>query len=140
MCRGICRGVTNIFKYERDWYYMNERVIQIIVLALVFIGEALSIYAEMLGARTHYATNQPFFQIFLKMFLIITIGGGFLIAGYILGYSAFKNIWIVSVTSITSILIVEPILAYAFFQQMPTTGAIVGLIFGVLGFISAILF
>jgi len=113
---------------------------KIAVIAFVFIGEALSIYAEMVGARSHSVAAQPVLQIFLKMFLLITIGGGFLIAGYMFGFSAFKNIWIISVASITSVLIVEPVMAYAFFQQMPTRGAIVGFILGVAGFISAIWF
>jgi hypothetical protein len=112
---------------------------KILVIFLVFLGETLAIYAEMIGARTHFITSQPFLQIFLKMLVIIVIAGGFLIAGYMLGLKAFQNIWIVSVTSITSILIMEPILAYTVFQQLPTKGAIIGLILGVLGFISTIL-
>jgi hypothetical protein len=63
---------------------------------------------------------------------------GFLIAGYILGFNAFKNIWIISVASITTFLIVEPLTAYTLFKQMPTTGSIIGFILGVLGFIAAI--
>jgi uncharacterized membrane protein len=85
----------------------------IIVIALIFIGEALAIYAEMIGARTHSLNSQPFISIFLKMFVVIAVAGGLLVAGYMLGLGTFKNIWIVSVISITSILIVEPILAYS---------------------------
>lgn len=106
---------------------------KILVLALLFIGEALSIYAEMLGARSNHLAAQPFLQIFLKMFLLIATAGGFLIAGYMLGFKVFKNIWIVSVASMTSILIVEPILAWTTFQQVPTTGAIIGFVLGVIG-------
>ncbi|MBI1969695.1 hypothetical protein HYS48_03285 [Candidatus Woesearchaeota archaeon] len=91
----------------------------------------------MLGART-YTTTSPFLQIFLKMFLIMILGGGFLIAGYMLGFQAFQNIWVVSVVSITSILVIEPILAYTIFQQLPTKGAFLGLILGVLGFMAAV--
>jgi len=116
---------------------MNILHSKILVIFLVFLGETLAIYAEMIAARTHFVTSQPFLQIFLKMFLMIVVAGGFLIAGYMLGLSAFKNIWIVSVTSITSILIMEPILAYTIFQQLPTKGAIIGLILGILGFLSA---
>ncbi len=74
------------------------------------------------------------------MFSIITLAGAFLILGYMLGYSAFKNIWIVSAASITSILIMEPILGFLFFRQMPTTGATIGLILGAVGFITTLLF
>lgn len=119
---------------------MDSIYFKILVIVLLFVGEALSIYAEILGAKTNTISSQPFLQIFLKMFLIITIAGGFLIAGYMLGFTAFKNIWIVSVVSITSILIMEPVLAYAIFKQLPTKGAIIGLVLGFFGFIATIFF
>jgi hypothetical protein len=119
---------------------MKITFIKILVLILLFLGEALSIYAEMVGARSNYVASQPFLQIFLKMFLLITLGGGFLIAGYMLGFNAFKNIWIVSVASITSILIVEPILAWVIFHQVPTIGAIIGFILGAIGLFLSIFF
>ncbi len=111
---------------------------KILVLVLIFVGEALAIYAEMIGARTHHIASQPLLQIFLKMFLLSTIAGGFLIAGYIFGFKAFKNIWIVSAVSITSILIIEPILAWTIFQQTPTTGAIIGFVLGTVGILFSI--
>ncbi len=117
---------------------MNSVFTKTLVVLFVFLGEAFSIYAEMLAARNNYFSSQPIFQTFLKGFLIITIGGGLLILGYMLGFKSFKNIWIVSVTSITSILIIEPILAYTFFHQLPTKGALIGLIFGTLGFLATI--
>jgi hypothetical protein len=54
------------------------------------------------------------------------------------GLKIFKNIWIVSVISITSILIIEPFIAYFIGGQLPTKGAIIGLVFGVLGFAAAL--
>ena len=119
---------------------MTATYTKILVLILLFLGEALSIYAEMVGARNNNLANQQFWQIFWKMFLIITLAGGLLIAGYMLGFSVFKNIWIISVASITSILIVEPILIWIFFQQVPTKGAVVGFILGAIGLFSAIFF
>ena len=119
---------------------IKSTYIKILVLILIFLGEALAIYAEMTGARMNQVTQQPFLQIFLKMFLIIIIGSGLLIAGYMLGFESFKNIWIVSVISITSILIIEPILALTIFKQMPTTGALIGLVLGIIGIIAAIFF
>lgn len=119
---------------------MKLDYLKILVIALLFIGEALSIYAEMVGAKSAGIASQSFMQIFLKMFLLITLAGGFLIMGYMLGFNAFKNIWIVSVLSITSILIVEPILAWVYFQQIPTKGAIIGFVLGTLGLFSAVFF
>ncbi len=119
---------------------MNPVFSKILVIALLISGEALIIYTEMFGARTHAATTQPFLQLFLKMLLMILVGGGLLSTGYIFGYSLFKNIWVVSAISITSILIVEPVLAWAFFHQLPTPGAIAGLVLGAIGLCVALIF
>jgi hypothetical protein len=116
---------------------MSPLYSKILVVALLVAGESLSIYAEMIGARNNQIAAQPILRIFLLMFLLITIAGGFLIAGYMLGFNAFKNIWIVSAVSITSILIVEPILAWTVFQQLPTTVAVIGLVLGVVGLIAS---
>jgi len=117
---------------------MEAAYSKILVIFLIVFGEALSIFAEMTGARSHNVASNPFLQVFWKMFLMITLAGGFLIAGYVLGFGAFKNIWIVSAISITSILIVEPILAWTFFHQMPTTGAVIGFVLGAIGLFAAI--
>jgi hypothetical protein len=117
---------------------MNLFFSRVLTIALIFSGEALAICAEMIAARSNFVTSQLFLKVFLKIFLIIIIGGVFLIFGYTLGFNTFKNIWIVSVISITSILVIEPILAFTIFHQLPTKGAIAGLVFGAIGFISTI--
>ena len=101
------------------------------IVFIIFFGEALMILAEMWGARQY----QPgvFWNVFLKMLVVMGAGGALLVAGYVLGYSSFKNIWVVSVVSITSILIIEPTLAYLIFHQTPTRGAAAGLLLGALG-------
>lgn len=108
-------------------------MLKIVTIALIFTGEMLAIYTEMIGAKTHIIFSENFWEVFLKMLAIMVIAGALLIAGYMLGYRAFKNIWIVSAISITSILIIEPILAWTTFQQLPTTGALIGLILGAMG-------
>ena len=132
---------TEISKHTSQTYLNNNfstrqmeiNYSKILVLVLIFLGEILAIYAEMVGAKTNHLTSQPFWQTFLKMFLLITLAGGILIAGYMLGINAFKNIWVVSVVSITSILLVEPILAWTIFHQVPTVGAVLGFILGAIG-------
>ena len=94
----------------------------------------------MLLARNNFLNSPPFLKIFWQPFLIMVIGGTLLITGYFVGFGAFKNIWIISVISITSILIIEPVLAYTIFHQLPTKGALIGLILGALGFISTMFF
>ena len=104
---------------------------KILVIILLFLGESLCIYAEVVGAKN--AGSSSFLLIFLKMFLIITLAGGLLVASYMLGFNAFKNIWIVSAVSIASILIMEPTLNWIIIKQLPTPGAIIGFVLGVIG-------
>jgi hypothetical protein len=69
----------------------------------------------------------------------MTLGGVFLVFGYAMSYVAFKNIWIVAAISITAIFIIEPILAWTMIHEIPTRGAIIGLVLGALGFLSSLL-
>ncbi len=113
-------------------------MLKTISLLLLFIGEAIAVASEMIGARMFAVGRHTFLDIFLKMLLLIFLGGGSLIAGYMLGYKAFQNIWIVTIASITAILIVEPFLAWMLFREIPTKGAIIGLVLGMLGFVATI--
>ncbi|MBS4012832.1 MAG: hypothetical protein KGZ97_03590 [Bacteroidetes bacterium] len=115
---------------------MTNVVMKILVILLIFCGESLAILAEILAARAYI--NQPFIQAFLKVVLMMIVGGGFLVIGYILGFRLFQNIWIISVVSITSILIMEPLLIYLVFNQAPTRGGLIGFILGALGFMAAL--
>jgi len=119
---------------------MNSTLLKILAILLLVTGEALAIYAELIAARNIEVLKSPLMQVFLKTFLLIIIAGGFLIAGYMLGINVFKNIWVVSVASITAIIIVEPILVWLVFKQTPTIGAIIGFILGVVGLVVATLF
>ena len=114
---------------------LNSKVLAIILL---IIGEILAIYAEMIAARHYSFGSESQMRVFIKAFLTFCISGGFLISGYVLGFSAFKNIWIVTAFSVTTILIVEPLLAYTIFHQVPTKGAVIGLIFGGIGLLATI--
>ena len=107
---------------------MNQKLLAIILL---IIGEAISIYIELILAKGN--------KNILLLSLIFIFATPFLLYGYILGYQSFQNIWVVSVISITSILIIEPVLCWIIFKELPSRGAIIGLIFGSLGFISTIL-
>ncbi|HLC75703.1 MAG TPA: hypothetical protein VJB82_01095 [Candidatus Peribacterales bacterium] len=113
-------------------------MLKTISLLLLFVGEALAIASEMIGARMFSSGHYGFLEIFLKMLLLCFLGGGGLIAGYMLGYKAFQNIWIVTIASITAILIVEPFLAWIIFRELPTKGAVIGLMLGILGFVATL--
>lgn len=64
--------------------------------------------------------------------------GALLVAGYMFGIKYFHDIWVVAVISVTSIVIVEPIIIYFLFNETPKSGAFVGMILGILGLLSAL--
>lgn len=105
------------------------------------LGEFCSIYVELIVARA-FSAGAPsnFWLFFAKTVGLIFVAGGALVLGYAFGFRGFKNIWIVFIASVTSILIIEPIVVYTLFKQSPTTGALIGFIFGVLGFAAAMIF
>ncbi|MCX6755164.1 MAG: hypothetical protein NT068_01300 [Candidatus Nomurabacteria bacterium] len=113
-------------------------LIKIISVALLFLGESLAIYTEVIAAHSYQ--NNLFWSIFIKMFILMTIAGGLLVAGYMFAFKGFKDIWIVSVISITSILFMEPIINYLIFHELPSRGTAIGFIFGILGLVSMVIF
>lgn len=107
---------------------------KISAVVLILLGEGFSVYAEMIVAQKYGSSSS--IRLILKMSVVAFIAGLLLILGYALGFKAFRNIWVVSVASVTSILIVEPLIVYAVFHELPNRGAAVGLILGALGFIA----
>jgi drug/metabolite transporter (DMT)-like permease len=106
-------------------------MMKLLSIALIAIGEILAIYAELYAAHQMQSKNTQ--QGFWISFVLMTLAGAALLGGYMIGYKSFENIWIVVAVSIGSILIVEPIVAYAMFKEIPTKGAIIGLVLGVAG-------
>jgi hypothetical protein len=114
---------------------MNTNLVKVIGILLVFLGELFAVYAETFAVKYGFLSSG-----FWKMFIIITLGGFLLVSGYIIGYKAFHNLWIITVISIATLLIAEPLIIILFFHQTPTTGALIGFILGIIGLISSIFF
>ena len=114
---------------------MNTSTLKILAVLSVFFGELLAVYAETFGVRSKLFSAE-----FWRIFIIMAIGGFFLILGYIVGYKAYQNLWIVAVVSITTLLIVEPLVILIFFNQTPSIGALIGFVLGVIGLIVALFF
>ena len=108
---------------------------KLISIGLLFFGEALIIYAEILSAKMFYTQSRPFWFVLSRVGLVALISTFMLLCGYMFGLQAFKNIWVVTVISITSILLAEPILTYTVTQELPAKGATLGLILGLIGLI-----
>ncbi|MES2203069.1 MAG: hypothetical protein V4474_01975 [Patescibacteria group bacterium] len=111
---------------------------KLFAVVLIFAGEALSIGAELVASKRVAAAPSEHVAIFLMMFIPIVVGGALLVAGYMLGYLYVRNIWIIAAVSIGSILVVEPMLAWLLFREIPTTGAAIGLVLGVVGVVISV--
>jgi len=111
---------------------------KLLPIIIIFAGETFAILSEIIGAKAFGLNDNAFVKTFIRVIPIMLLGSVLLVTGYMLGLKNFKNIWIVSAVSITSILIAEPIINYTITRQLPTRGALVGLIFGALGFFAAL--
>lgn len=114
-------------------------MLKVISIAAIWAAEALGIFAEIYSAKLA-STSLSMAPAILRGSLIFLPVCILIIFGYVAGYKAFGNIWIVSAISITSILVIEPVLDYAIFRQMPTLGAGVGFILGAIGFVFTLFF
>jgi drug/metabolite transporter (DMT)-like permease len=109
---------------------------QILTGLALFFGEMLIIGVEMWAAKL-FKPAEPW-AVILPAITLSIVGVCLLVYGYTFGYQAFKNIWIVTGISIASILVVEPLVAWLLFREMPTTGAFIALVLGVIGIITSI--
>ncbi len=109
---------------------------QILTGLALFFGEFLIIGIEMWAAR-YFDSAKPW-AVIVPAFTISIIGVVLLVYGYTFGYQAFRNIWIVTAISIASIIVVEPVLAWLLFHEMPTTGAVIALVLGIIGIVVSI--
>jgi hypothetical protein len=107
---------------------------KLIPIFLLLAGESLAIYSEVIAAKN----INNFSNTFWKMSGLMAVAGLLLIGGYMLGMKYLQNIWVVGAISIASIVVVEPLITYFIFQELPSRGALIGLILGVLAILSAL--
>lgn len=111
-------------------------LIRALSIALLFIGESVAIYIEVVSA--HQYRSGLFWPLFFKLFLPIAIASGFIMAGYMLGFKGFQDIWVVSFISIISIIFMEPTINYLVFNELPTKGTAIALVLGILGLVAMV--
>jgi len=113
-------------------------MLKIAAVTAIFLGEALSILAELIASRQFGKTGGDWAML-LPMFVLISFGGILLVFGYALSYMYLKNIWIIVAISVGAILVAEPVLTVLLFTDVPTTGSLIGLVLGAFGVLAAIL-
>lgn len=107
---------------------------KIIPIILLFLGESLAIYSEVVAAKS----PELFGATFWKMCLMMAGAGMLLIAGYVLGMKYIDDIWVVGTVSIASIIIAEPLITYFIFRELPTKGPLIGLVLAVAAIFCAV--
>jgi len=108
---------------------------QILTGLALFFGEMLVISAEVWASK-FFSPSSPW-AVLTPATVVSIVGVCLLVYGYTFGYQAFKNIWIVTAISIAVILVVEPLVAWLLFREMPTTGAFIALVLAVIGIITS---
>ena len=93
-----------------------------IVLFLLFLGEFISIALEIILAGKFKSSGNlsEILKVFVYLIPIFILCLVFLLLGYIYGYRYFRKIWIVTIISWSSIVLVEPILNYIIFKELPS--------------------
>jgi len=97
-------------------------------VTLIFLGEAIAIWAELVIAKYGYSKS-----FWLTSSIGIFGAGTLLLLGYRSGYLAFKEIWTVTVISVCSIAVLEPMLIWVLFMDLPNMKQVLGLLLGLGG-------
>lgn len=117
---------------------MSKELLGVSALGLMVIGEFCAIYSEVVTARLAQTGNGSW-EAFILPVVLMCFAGLCLLGAYWLGYVAVGDIWIVTVVSVTSLLLLEPIVVWSLFHEAPGRGALIGFVLGALGMLSTVL-
>lgn len=113
---------------------------KILTLSMIALGESLMILAQVFGAKVS-ASGASIVHIFKfnNWYVWVSIVGVFaLLGGYLYGIKVFNNnIWLVTLTSWTALVIAEIIIAKVVFKTAPEGNVLLGFVFVLIGFIVA---
>lgn len=118
---------------------MSKELLGVFALVLMVLGEFCAIYSEVATARLAQANDGSTWTSFVIPVLLMCFAGLCLLGAYWLGYVAVGDIWIVTVVSVTSLLLLEPLVVWGLFQEAPGRGALIGFCLGALGMLSTVL-
>lgn len=112
-----------------------------IILLAIFIGEFLFIFFEIYLAGK-FRTGGNTADITKTILLVVpwaVIFSLLILWGYIYGYKYFEKIWIITIISWSSILIIEPVLNYLIFKELPVGNTLVASVLAVVAIIVSVL-
>ncbi|MCF5026113.1 hypothetical protein CQ014_13260 [Pseudomonas lurida] len=117
---------------------MSKELLGVSALGLMVVGEFCAIYSEVVTAKLAHAGDGSW-QGFIMPVVVMCFAGLCLLGAYWLGYRAVGDIWVVTVVSITSLLLLEPVVIWALFHEVPGRGALIGFCLGALGMLATVL-
>lgn len=116
---------------------MSKEIFAASALGLMVLGEFCIIYSEVAVARLAQAGSTSWETLTFPV-LLACFSGLCLMAAYWLGYRAVGDIWLVTVVSVTSLLMLEPLVIWSMFHEMPGRGEMIGFCLGALGLVAAV--
>jgi hypothetical protein len=94
---------------------------KLLPLLAIFAGEVIAIFLEIYLAH-RFETQGSFGEVARAVVFLLPVaalGVGLLLLGYIYGIRSLRQIWLVTVISWSSIVLIEPVLNYWFFRELP---------------------
>lgn len=116
---------------------MSKELLGVSAVGLMVLGEFCAIYSEVVAARLAHTGNTSWPDLAFPV-LIMCFAGICLIGAYWLGYLAVGDIWMITVVSVTSLLLLEPLVIWSVFRELPGRGTLIGCCLGALGMLSAV--
>jgi len=107
-------------------------------LIFIVVGEIFSVYSQV-GTAALKPQERSWLRTSPFLLLTWALGGLFLISGYVLGKQAFNGVWAITAISVTSILMVEPMMLLALLAQRPSWAEINGFVCGAIGLVITLL-
>ncbi|SEQ27291.1 hypothetical protein SAMN03159444_01386 [Pseudomonas sp. NFACC02] len=117
---------------------MSKELLGVSALGLMVAGEFCAIYSEVVVAKLAQSGSASW-ETFVMPLVLMCFAGLFLLAAYWLGYVVVGDIWIVTVVSVTSLLLIEPVVVWSLFHEAPGRGALIGCVLGALGMLATVL-
>lgn len=103
---------------------------------MIVLGEILAIYAQVTAASLLSSPSAGDVDLWRKI-VCGAFGGVLLVLGYVVSYRGFGSIWTVSAISVCMVLVVEPLMAWGVFREVPWGGSVAGLVLGTAGMIAS---
>lgn len=117
---------------------MSKELLGVSALGLMVLGEFCAIYSEVVTAKLAQTGSHSWDALAVPVALMC-FAGLCLLGAYWLGYVVVGDIWVVTVVSVTSLLLLEPIVVWWLFHEAPARGALIGFCLGALGMLATVL-